>query len=92
MRLLSFLCVLLLLAVVVAADDDAIYDLVRKRLYDDPEVKGYNINIEVRDGVVTLNGRVASEKIRARAEKITRKVSGVKKVINKLQVGEEKPA
>ena len=92
MRWLTVLCILLLVTATVAADDDAIYDLVRRRLYDDPDIKGYNINIEVRDGVVTLTGRVTSEKLRAKAEKITRKVSGVKKVLNKLQVGEEKPA
>lgn len=72
-------------------DDDTIYDRVRQRLYNDPDVKGYNIGIQVRDGVVTLTGTVASEKIRSKAEKISRKVSGVKQVINKLQVGEEKP-
>ncbi len=73
-------------------DDDAIYDRVRQRLYNDPDVKGYNITIEVKNGVVTLNGTVASEKIRNKAEKLSRKVSGVKQVVNKLEVGEEKPA
>lgn len=101
MRPLLVLLVLLLAAVaawgaVAAAsdsdDDDAIYDRVRQRLYNDAEVKGYNITIEVKNGVVTLSGTVASEKIRNKAEKITRKVSGVKQVINKLEIGQAKPS
>ncbi len=74
-----------------AADDDTLYDRVRQRLYNDPDVKGHNIAIQVRGGVVTLTGTVASEKIRNKAEKVAHKVSGVKKVVNKLQVAAEKP-
>lgn len=73
-------------------DDDAIYDRVRQRLYNDPDVKGYNIDIQVKNGVVTLAGTVTSEKVRNKAERLTRKVSGVKQVINKLQVGEGRPS
>ena len=91
MRLMSLLAILVLVTAAAAADDDTIYDLVRRRLYDDPDVKGANLAIEVHNGVVTLTGRVASEKIKAKAEKITRKVSGVKKVVNKLEVGPDKP-
>ena len=104
MRLVTGL--LLLLAVAAAAapstslppqrsssqDDDAIFDRVRQRLYNDPDVKAHNLTITVKEGAVTLDGWVTSEKIRSKAEKITRKVPGVKKVINNLRVGEEKPS
>lgn len=81
-----------LVTATLAADDDTIYDLVRKRLYEDPDVKGANLTIEVHNGAVTLRGRVTSERIKAKAEKITRKVNGVKKVVNELEVGPDKPA
>lgn len=79
-------------AAAASPDDDSIHDLVRQRLYNDPDIKGYNITVEVRQGVVTLTGAVTTDKARRKAEKLTRKVSGVKKVINNLRVAEEKPA
>jgi len=70
-----------------ASADDEIYDQVRRRLANDPDVKGAAIEVEVHQGVVTLRGRVREEKHRLKAERITRKVKGVKKVINELRVG-----
>lgn len=70
-----------------ASSDDEIYDLVRRRLANDPDVKGAAIEVEVREGVVTLRGRVREEKHKLKAERITRKVKGVRKVINELRVG-----
>jgi len=67
--------------------DDEIYDQVRRRLANDPNVKGGAIEVEVRDGVVTLRGKVREEKQKLKAERITRKVKGVKKVVNELRVG-----
>lgn len=67
------------------AQDDEIYDQVRRRLANDRDVKGGGIEVEVTDGVVTLRGKVREEKLKARAERITLKVKGVKKVINELQ-------
>ena len=88
------IAVFLLLAAAVPlalADDDAIFDLVRQKLYNDPDVKGANLTISVKNGVVTLEGRVSSEKYKSKADKLTRKVQGVKDVVNKLRVGEEAP-
>lgn len=70
-----------------ASSDDEIYDQVRRRLANDPDVKGAAIEVEVREGVVTLRGRVREEKHKLKAERITRKVKGVRKVINELRVG-----
>jgi len=90
------LCVLivgaLLLGALAAAaqqvnPDDEIYDQVRRRLANDPDVKGAAIEVEVRDGVVTLRGKVREEKHRLKAERITRRVKGVKKVVNELRLG-----
>jgi osmotically-inducible protein OsmY len=41
----------------------------------------------VKDGVVTIKGRVDTEKGKNRASKLARKVKGVKQVENDLVVG-----
>lgn len=94
MRFVALVVTLFLVGIAVAAaqqavSDDQIYDLVRRRLAGDPDVKGGALDITVADGVVTLKGTVKSEKARKKADKLTRKVKGVKNVINQLVV---KPA
>jgi osmotically-inducible protein OsmY len=73
-----------------AFDDDDIYDKVNRKLNDDADIHG-RIKIDVKNAVVTLTGSVGTEKVRAKAEKIVRKVPGVKDVVNKLEVGDERP-
>ncbi|MBL8215675.1 MAG: BON domain-containing protein [Bryobacterales bacterium] len=68
------------------ADDDRIYDQVRMRLANHPDVKGGAIEVEVKDGVVTLQGKVRTDKAKSKADGAAMKVKGVKKVINQLQV------
>ena len=90
----SLAAVLLVVALVtpaLRADDDLIFDQVRQKLNNDPDVKGAKLQIDVKDGVVTLKGSVASEKYKAKAEKLTRKVAGVKDVVNQLTVDAAKP-
>ena len=64
--------------------DDVIHDEVLKKLAHDSTAKGGGFGVEVKDGVVTLTGKVRSEKQKDRAESLTKKVRGVTKVINKL--------
>jgi osmotically-inducible protein OsmY len=80
------------LAAAPASSDDRIYDQVRLRLAADRDVKGGAIQVEVHDGVVTLSGKVKEEKQKIKAERITRKVKGVKKVVNQLEVELAQPA
>ena len=88
--LVSLLVVLALAAGAWAADkhfsDDQIYDLVRRKLADDVVVKGGAMEVEVKDGVVTLKGKVEYDEQKTKAEKLARKVSGVKRVDNQLVV------
>jgi osmotically-inducible protein OsmY len=88
--LVSLLLILALSAGAWAAEkhfsDDQIYDLVRRKLADDIVVKGGALEVEVKDGVVTLKGKVEYDQQKVKAEKITRKVSGVKQVDNQLVV------
>ncbi len=66
--------------------DDQIYDQVRQKLATNRDVKGGGIEVEVKEGVVVLRGKVAEAKQKNKAEQITRKVKGVKKVVNELKV------
>jgi osmotically-inducible protein OsmY len=70
-----------------AGSDDRIFDQVRMRLATDADVKGGNFDVTVKDGVVTLKGRVDTEKGKNRASKLAKKVKGVKEVDNELVVG-----
>ena len=88
--LVSFLVIFALAAGVLAAQkqvsDDQIYDNVRRKLADDQVVKGGAMEVEVKDGVVTLRGKVETNEQKTKAEKLTRKVHGVKQVNNELVV------
>jgi hyperosmotically inducible periplasmic protein len=66
--------------------DDLIYDLVRQKLAGDKDVKGGALTVDVKDGVVTLSGNAQLERQKDKAERLTRKVKGVKSVVNQIKV------
>jgi len=68
------------------ANDIWITSAVRMRLLADSEVPGLEIDLDSWDGVVTLFGIVSSQDAKAAAEADARKVSGVRRVVNELQV------
>lgn len=79
----------LLLLVPAFADqkkDDQIYDNVKRRLAGDPEVKGGALDVDVKDGVVTIKGVVRTDRAKAKADKVVTRVKGVTKVVNELKV------
>ena len=76
----------LLLAQKTPVTDDTIFDMVRLKLASDPDVRGGAFDVHVKDGVVTIKGRVDKESYKQRAEKLTKKVKGVKSVVNQLLV------
>lgn len=91
MKIIAVALVLALLGVTFAAaqqahTDDQIYDLVRRRLAGDPDVKGGAFDISVANGVVTLKGTVRTEKAKRKAEKLVKKIKGVKGVDNQLVI------
>jgi osmotically-inducible protein OsmY len=92
----ALMTVLLLSAVCLADDkvvsDDMIYDNVRIKLASDQVVKGGALNVDVKDGVVTLGGQVENSKQKDRAAKLAKSVKGVKSVINHLNLKETAPA
>lgn len=68
-------------------DDAGITASVKTAFAADPLVKALSIDVDTRDGVVTLSGRVGSSAERAKAEDIARRTDGVKAVRNQLMVG-----
>lgn len=73
-----------------SSPDDRISDQVRMRLATDPDVKGGALDVSVQSGIVTLKGRVDSDKGKSKATKLAKKVKGVKDVDNELTVGPPK--
>lgn len=70
------------------SDDDRIYDEVRRKLANDLDVKGAGIEVAVKNGAVTLTGKVHTEKGKEKAEKLTKKTKGVTSVVNNLVAAE----
>jgi hyperosmotically inducible protein len=68
------------------ANDIWITSAVRVRLIADSNIPGLEIDLDSWDGVVTLFGMVSSQDAKTAAEADALKVSGVKDVLNKLQV------
>lgn len=69
--------------------DDRIYDEVRRRLADDPDIKGAAIEVTVKSGAVTLKGTVAEALAREKATKVVKKIKGVTTVDNQLKLFSE---
>jgi osmotically-inducible protein OsmY len=78
-------------AQVKPSSDDHLYDQVRIKLAQDVQVNGGAIEVRVKDGVVTLVGKIRTDKAKSKAEKIAGKVKGVKKVVNELVVDPNAP-
>jgi hyperosmotically inducible periplasmic protein len=64
--------------------DDSIVDQVRIKLANDDVVKGGALQVDVKQGVVTLAGSVEELKQKEKAERVAKKVKGVKQVINNI--------
>ena len=90
-RVVTALLLLLTLVISTLAadkptDDNYIYDSVREKLASDSVVKGGAIELDVKDGVVTLKGKVQEAKQKSKAESLAKKVKGVKSVVNNIQI------
>jgi hypothetical protein len=69
--------------------DSRILEDVAQRLMDDPNVDASDVEIEVKDGEVILEGFVPDRWQRRHADAIAESVSGVRDVINRLRVSGE---
>jgi len=87
----ALIALFLVQAVCLAKDpppvtDDSLTDQVRVKLAGDQVVGVLALQVDVAQGVVTLSGAVEQKSQRARAEKVARKVKGVKQVVNKIEI------
>ena len=66
--------------------DDTVRDQVMVKLANDPDVGGMAIDVDVKQGIATLKGKVRSDKQKTKAEKLAKKVKGVTGVANQLVI------
>ena len=67
-------------------DDLSITAAVSSGLAKDPDLSAFTINVDTKDGVVTLNGSAPTPAARDRATAIAKEAKGVHSVENKLLV------
>lgn len=69
-----------------ALGDTAITASIKTDFLKDPDLSVLKIDVDTRDGVVTLNGLADNDAARGRAEKIAGSIKGVREVHNYLTV------
>lgn len=79
-------------AVGEAVDDATLVARIKSSLLRSPEVEGLDVNVDAKDGVVTLSGTAATQTEKASAERIARTSDGVKKVENRIVIKPDVPA
>lgn len=70
----------------VALTDPALTASVKTKLLANPDVSGLRIDVDTRDGVVTLTGTVSTPGQKAEALRVARDTDGVKSVEDRLTV------
>jgi len=75
-------------------DDGRITTMIQAKYFVDPTVKGRQIDVDTRGGVVTLRGNVSSDSERMQALRLARETDGVQRVEDMLAVNAslEQPA
>lgn len=67
--------------------DSSITESVDNRLEADRDLAAYDLEVETRDGIVTLEGTVPGETQRMAAERVARSTAGVQGVSNQIEIG-----
>lgn len=67
-------------------DDAALVAKIKADLLKTRNVDGLQVNVDVKQGAVTLSGTASDEAERARAEQIAKGTSGVKSVENRITI------
>lgn len=67
-------------------DDAGITAKVSAGLAKEPDLSAVKIDVDTRNGIVTLNGPVKTSEARTRAAQIAQSVDGVNSVVNQLTV------
>ncbi len=69
-----------------AVDDAAITTKVKTAVIAEPGLSALKIDVDTKDGVVTLTGTVDSAAMKDRAQQVAQGVSGVRSVVDNLVV------
>lgn len=67
-------------------DDAAIVTKIKAKLTGAGSVNSLNVDVDSKEGVVTLSGKVESDEARDAAERIAKDTEGVVRVHNKIEV------
>lgn len=70
-----------------AAANAALTSLVKTKFLADTTISGLRIDVDSKNGVVTLTGTVPSAAEKNRALKVARETEGVKSVVDRLKIG-----
>ena len=65
-------------------DDATVLTRIKADLLQSKNVDGLDVNVDVKDGRVTLSGTAATDAERSKAESIAKNASGVRGVENKI--------
>jgi len=71
-------------------DDVTLLTKIKADLLQSKNVDGLDVNVDVKDGKVTLSGTASTEAERTQAESIAKGASGVKSVDNKIVLKQAK--
>ena len=90
-RLMGVIALTVLIAAPAMAQVNTIKDgwlvmKVHSEMVDEDVLSGSNIDVDVKNGVVTLQGTVPSEAARARALAVAKANDGVKNVVDQLKI------
>jgi hyperosmotically inducible protein len=77
-----------IMTVACAQTDAGITTNVKTKLAADDTVKAYQVDVDTRNGVVTLSGDVETTAAKEQAIQIARGTDGVRDVIDQIRVGE----
>jgi hyperosmotically inducible periplasmic protein len=69
-------------------DDDAVQTRVERRIAADPDISRYDVDVMVRNGVVTLRGHIDDPAAAQEAVRVVQATEGVTQVVNELTVGD----
>jgi hyperosmotically inducible periplasmic protein len=78
-------------SVACSKSDAGITTAIKTKLAADDQVKAYQIDVDTRDRIVTLSGRVDSAQAKTRAADIARAQEGVSQVVDNIMATEAGP-
>lgn len=74
-----------------AIDDAAVVASVKAKLLGSPDVEGLDVNVDAKNGVVTLSGTAGTTAERSSAERLAKGADGVTSVDNRIVIKADAP-